>query len=149
MQLTPHFTLEELTRSDTARARQIDNTPTPVAAANLRRLAQTLERARALLGGRPMQITSGYRSPTLNRAVGGVPTSAHAQGLAADFVCAGFGAPIDVARRLAATELPFDQIINEFSRWVHIGLAADGVVPRRQLLTARKIDGRTTYTVGV
>ncbi|KUZ70659.1 peptidase M15 [Burkholderia ubonensis] len=149
MQLTPHFTLEELTRSDTARARQIDNTPSPAAAANLRRLAQTLERVRALLGGKPMQITSGYRSPALNRAVGGVSTSAHAQGLAADFVCSGYGPPVDVCRALAASDLPFDQVINEFGRWVHIGLAADGVTPRRQVLTARKVGGRTTYAAGL
>ncbi|WP_347467500.1 D-Ala-D-Ala carboxypeptidase family metallohydrolase [Burkholderia stagnalis] len=149
MQLTPHFTLEEFTRSDTARARQIDNSPTPAAAANLRRLAQTLEQARVLLGDMPMQITSGYRSPALNRAVGGVPTSAHAQGLAADFVCSGYGPPLDVCHVLAASDLPFDQVINEFGRWVHIGLAADGATSRRQVLTARKVGGRTTYVAGL
>ncbi|MCW5141053.1 D-Ala-D-Ala carboxypeptidase family metallohydrolase [Burkholderia cenocepacia] len=149
MQLTQNFTLEEFTGSDVARDKGIDNTAPPAIVVNLRRLADALEQARALLGSSPIKITSGYRCPALNRAVGGVPNSAHAQGLAADFVCAGFGTPVNVARRLAASDLPFDQVINEFGRWVHIGLAADGAAPRRQVLTARKVDGRTTYTAGV
>jgi hypothetical protein len=148
MQLTDHFTLDELTASDVARTRHIDNTPSAATVENLRRLAQTLEQARVLLGGKPMQITSGYRCPALNRAVGGVASSAHLAGLAADFVCPKFGAPLDVVRKLAASNLAFDQLIHEGGRWVHIGLAADGVKPRRQVLTARFSGETASYTVG-
>ncbi|PHP87228.1 peptidase M15 [Burkholderia sp. AU18528] len=149
MQLTPQFTLEELTRSDTARDRKIDNTPTAAAVDNLCRLAPVLEQVRVMLGSKPIRITSGYRNQVVNRAVGGVPNSDHLTGRAADFQCSGFGAPRDIARAIAASGLPFDQIINEYDRWEHISVPAEGATPRRQALTARKVGVKTTYTAGV
>lgn len=148
MQLTDHFSLAELIASTEARKRGIDNTPSDETVDNLRRLAQTLEQARVLLGGKPMLISSGYRCPALNRAVGGVSDSAHLRGLAADFVCPAFGSPLEVVRKLAASNLAFDQVIHEGGRWVHIGLAADGKKPRRQVLTASFSGEHATYTVG-
>ncbi|RQZ27301.1 peptidase M15 [Burkholderia sp. Bp9017] len=146
--ITAHFTLDELIASDTARRRGIDNTPTAAVAANLRRTAEALERVRELLGGRPVIITSGYRSPALNRAVGGVPNSAHQAGLAADFVCPKFGAPLDICRVISRSPIEFDQLIQE-GTWVHIGLATAGVKPRRQVLTASFGSATTTYSEGL
>src|SRR5690625_2282506 len=91
MKLPPHFRLSELTRSDTAAANNIDNSPSVEHLANLQRLAKTLENVRTVLGNNPVLISSGYRSPELNRAVGGSSTSDHSKGLAADFTCPGFG----------------------------------------------------------
>lgn len=125
MQLTPHFTLAELTRSDTARRLGIDNTPTRHHLANLHVLAAKLEEVRALLG-KPIIITSGYRSPALNRAVDGSATSSHCEGLAADFHCPGFGADQAVVQVIADSALEFDQLIFEQSKggstWTHLGV---------------------------
>lgn len=129
MKLSDHFDLEEFTRSDTASAHGIDNSaPAPIVE-KLTRLANTLERVRAVLG-HPLTITSGYRSPGLNAAVGGVGDSAHLHGLAADFVCPGFGSPREVCRELArhAAALDFDQLIHEHfgaADWTHFGLRDD------------------------
>lgn len=122
MQLTPHFQLVEFTRSATAEARGIDNTPSEDHLDALRRLAEHLELVRALLG-HPVIITSGYRSPELNKAVQGSSTSSHSHGLAADFHCPGYGSDFDVCRRIAASRLKFDQLIFEQanSTWVHLG----------------------------
>jgi hypothetical protein len=70
--------------------------------------------------------------------VGGVPHSQHVQGLAADFVCKGFGTPYQVAAALANSALVFDQLILEFGRWVHVSVAAPGDTPRRMILTLRQ-----------
>lgn len=133
-QLSPSFDLARLTYSDTARERGIPNHPEPEHLPHLRRLAAALEQVQALLG-HPLTLNSGYRSPALNAAVGGVPHSRHALGLAADVVCPGFGAPLEVARAIAASSIVYDQIIHEFGRWVHFGLAPAIEVPRRELLT--------------
>lgn len=146
--LTDHFSLAELTQSETAARRRIDNTPSPAAIENLTRTAQTLEQVRALLGGRPVLVSSGYRSPALNAAVGGAAKSAHMTGLAADFICPGFGSPLEICRKLAASNLSFDQIIQE-GTWTHIGLAPVGQKPRQQVLTANFGPGATTYANGL
>ena len=129
--LSSYYTLARLTHSDTGLERGIDNTPPPELLPNLRRLARGLDRVRRLLG-HPLLITSGYRSPALNAAVGGVPTSQHAQGLAADFTCPGFGPPLEVARAIRDSGLPFDQCIYEYAEWVHLSFSA---APRRRVLT--------------
>lgn len=134
MQLSPNFTLEQFTYSETAEQRGIDNRPEAAHLPALRRLAAALEEVQALLGA-PLAITSGYRSPALNSAVGGVAHSRHALGLAVDFVCPGFGAPLEVARAIADSGIVFDQVIHEYGRWVHFGLAPEGEESRKQLLT--------------
>ena len=134
MMLSPNFHLDEFTNSETAARRGIDNTPPPAVLAALRRTAARMELVRTILGGKPILITSGYRSPPLNRAVGGSKTSAHMRGEAADFICPGFGSPLAICRALAIqADLPYDQIIEE-GTWVHIGFAA---TPRREVLTKR------------
>lgn len=138
MMLTEHFSLEELTASEIAARRGIDNEPFEGDLFNLKRLAVTLEEVRLLLGG-PLLISSGYRTPTLNAAVGGSPHSAHMRGLAADFICPTFGSPYAVAKAimLSPTMERVDQLIYEFGRWVHLAVAEDGVVARQKVLTIR------------
>src|SRR5687767_1536585 len=89
MKLTEHFSLEEFTHSSKAMSMGVANTPTPEHMANLEHLAKRMEEVRALFNKR-IEITSGYRNPQVNAAVGGVPTSAHALGHAADFHVDGF-----------------------------------------------------------
>lgn len=140
MNLTEHFTYEELIASDYARRKGIDNTPSDPVRANLLVLARQLEVVRGILGV-PIEITSGYRCLAVNRALGSKDTSAHVQGLAADFRAPQFGTPLEVAQELArhADAIGYDQLIHEFRSWVHIGFRAEGA--RGQVLT---IDQRGT-----
>ncbi|VVE59449.1 peptidase M15 [Pandoraea iniqua] len=146
--LTLHFTLDELTHSQTADRRGIDNTPSDEIVTNLIRVAQTLERVRVLLGSRPVSISSGYRSPDLNRAVGGARNSAHLYGLAADFICPGYGTPLQICKAIAASGIDFDQLIYE-GTWVHLGLAKAGEKSRQQVLTAKFANGTASYREGL
>jgi putative chitinase len=118
MQLTEHFSLEEFTLSSTALALGIDNTPTPEHLENLKRLAQAMETVRALFNA-VIEITSAYRNPQVNAAVGGVPNSAHAVGNAADFHVHGLD-DLSAAKKIRDSALKFDQLILEKNRCVHI-----------------------------
>jgi hypothetical protein len=131
MRLTPNFSLEQLIDSETAERERIDNTPAPEIVKNLRLLAQGLEQVRTLTGF-PLEISSGYRSPELNRHVGGSKTSQHTQGKAADFTCAEFGSPVDIIKAIRDSDIDFDQCILEYARWVHISFSA---APRGKVLT--------------
>jgi len=144
MNLSPNFTLAELTASEIAMRRGIDNTAPPEVVENLTKLASLLELVREILGN-PIHINNGYRCPELNAIVGGAPTSAHLDGRAADFVCPGFGSPHDVAKVIAESGLQFDQLIYE-GNWVHIAIRD---TQRQQVLTARFDDGKVTYTQGI
>ena len=126
MQLTEHFSLEELTRSAKADELRIDNTPPSHILPKLNTLANGLEMIRTLLG-HPMTISSGYRCPALNQAVGSKPTSQHMLGEAADFVCPAFGTPDDIVKALVASTIPFDQAITERSAnklWTHVSFGS-------------------------
>lgn len=128
MQLTPHFSLAELTASSKARQINIDNTPPPELLPRMILLAELLERIRLHLGA-PVNVTSGYRCPPLNRAVGGVTSSDHTQGHAADIVAPGFGSATDVAASLApqVSVLGIGQLILEGvkgKQWVHVSTHA-------------------------
>lgn len=142
--MSRHFTIAELTASQTATRRGIDNTPPPAALENMARTMDLLEQVRLLANG-PIMVSSGYRCPELNRAIGGSSTSAHVQGLAADINAPGI-TPKRLAQLIQASGLIFDQLIYE-GDWCHIGLSAG--VPRNQVLTARFSDGRATYTRGI
>jgi len=146
MQLTEHFSLEELIVSDLAVRRNIDNSPSADIIANLRVLAEGLERVRAVLG-KPIHVNSGYRCKALNEALNAAPDSRHMLGLAADIVCPQFGSPLTVCRAIAESGLPIDQIIHEFGQWTHVAVPAAGGVARRQLLTIAH-DGRG-YQLGL
>lgn len=146
MKLTEHFTLEELTFSETAIRLGIDNRPNVKELANLRRLAEVLEGVRALFG-QPMRVTSGFRSKALNAVTpGSSNTSAHTLGLAADFTVKGFSVT-DACRKIRDSGLAYDQLIHE-GGWVHLGLRE--ATPRREELTAVFKKGqRTQYPKGL
>jgi zinc D-Ala-D-Ala carboxypeptidase len=118
MQLTEHFSLEEFTHSSTALALGIENTPTPQHMQNLQKLAQGMEKVRALFN-KVIEITSAYRNPQVNAAVGGVPNSAHALGHAADFHVHGLQ-DLDAAKVIRDSGIKFDQLIYEKNRCVHL-----------------------------
>jgi zinc D-Ala-D-Ala carboxypeptidase len=122
MKLTTNFDLAEFTVSQTAARFGMDNNPPADVMVNLLELAGALEIVRARLGF-PIVISSGYRSPDLNKAVGGAPNSAHVLGWAADITCPGFGNPLQVARAIA--QIPgfrYDQVIHEFGAWCHLSV---------------------------
>jgi len=126
MQLTPHFSLEELVASATAAEKHIDNTPDAAMIANLTTLAQGLELVRAFLGNVPMRVSSGYRCSELNKSVGGVPDSAHLTGFAADFEAPQYGSPLHIVASLAKSGIKYDQCIME-KTWVHDTTYTEGV----------------------
>ena len=138
MQLSPNFSLAELTASETAERHGIDNTPTPEIIENLRHLAATLQEVRTLLGNKPIHINSGYRSIEVNAKLGSKPTSDHCKGLASDFICPAFGSPDEIVRAIMASPIPYKQVIREFDRWVHLAVPAPGEEPRRQALIIDK-----------
>ena len=137
MLITPHFTLDEMTVSQLAARDGFDNNPPPEARANLQLLCGALEQVRALFGA-PIIVSSGFRSEKVNRLIGGATNSQHVQGLAADFTVVEVS-PRETVRRISDSAVPFDQLILEFDRWVHLSVARG--TPRRQVLTMRKGSG--------
>jgi len=139
--MTPHFSLDELTHTD---HRKLDNTPNAQELANLQRLAEFLETVKTALGGKPVMISSAFRSKAVNDAVGSKDSSQHRQGFAADFKVPGM-IPDAVVRAIIAANLPFDRIIREFSDpvagggWTHISIADR---PRGQRLIIDKLGTR-------
>jgi hypothetical protein len=133
--LSEHFTLDEFTLSQTAARLGLDNSPDAEALKNLKRLAESLEEVRSALGNVPILISSGYRSPTVNKAVGGAANSAHMSGLAVDFTAPQFGSVLATAKAIAKSGIEFDQVIFEYGRWVHLGLSHPGFESRAQLLS--------------
>lgn len=151
MQLSPHFSLSEFVKSATGEAAGIKNEPDELVLARLRQLASVLELVRALLKAK-IKIKSGYRNRALNKLVGGSDTSAHMQGWAADIKVDGY-TPRQVAEALAASAIPFDQVIlesvSEFTPdgvWVHISIAPS---KRRELLTMKPVNGKNKYFEGL
>ena len=139
-QLSDHFTLEELTFSQTATRKGINNEPSESVKANLAVLAKGLERVRAILLS-PIHISSGYRSLELNKLIGGSGKSAHMDGFAADFTAPSFGTPKTIVRTLHRHGIKCDQCIME-GTWVHISFAP---AMRNQFLTATFNNGVATY----
>lgn len=135
--LSKYFALSELTVSETAARRGLKNIPFGKQLENLKQTAQRMDAIREGLG-KPIIVTSGYRSPEVNAAVGGSRTSAHCHGLAVDFTCPGYGSPLAVAKAILASGIEFDQLIHEYGAWVHIGFAEPGKPSRRQTLTINK-----------
>jgi hypothetical protein len=144
-QLTEHFTLDELTHTN---HRTLDNTPNDAEQANLQRLAEFLEQVKSALGSKPIMVNSAFRSKAVNDAVGSKDTSQHRLGCAADLRVPGM-TPDAVVRAVIAANLPFDQIIREFSDpvagggWTHISVPnSPDLKPRRQALVIDKAGTR-------
>lgn len=137
MNLSPNFKLAELTHSNTAVRLKIDNFAPPEVVDKLKVTASMLERIRSLLGT-PVQVTSGYRGPVLNKKVGGVTSSDHLTGEAADIIAPKFGPPSRVASKLAENfdKLGIGQLILEqfkTSQWVHVSTKIPSKVTNRIL----------------
>lgn len=121
MNLSPNFTLEELTRSEAAARNGWDNTPNEAEIENLKRLAALLQDVKAAVGGKPVLINSGFRSKQVNDAVGSKDSSQHRLGCAADLRVPGM-TPRQVVEACIEAKVPFDQIILEFDAWTHISV---------------------------
>ena len=140
MQLTRHFTLDEMTGTATGLA----NVPNATERGHLVALCQhVLQPLRDALG-QPVIVNSAFRSEAVNRAVGGVSSSQHRLGQAADIRADGLTPP-DLAAKIVALGLPYDQLISE-PGWVHVSYSARH---RRQVLTARRQNGRVVYSEGL
>ena len=139
MNLSEHFTLEELTHTD---HRTLDNTPDAEELLNLRRLANFLELVKEQLQFKPIMVNSAYRSKAVNDAVGSKDTSQHRLGCAADIRVPGM-TPDQVVRVLIGSGLDYDQIIREFDAWTHISIPNHSNYPvRRQALIIDKAGTR-------
>jgi putative chitinase len=139
MNLTEHFTLEELTHTD---HRELSNEPNESEIENIKRLAAFLEQVKTVLGGKPVMVNSAFRSKAVNDAVGSKDTSQHRIGCAADLRIPGM-TPDEVVKAVIASGIGYDQIIREFDRWTHISVpnkATDN--PRRQALIIDKAGTR-------
>ena len=142
MNLSEHFTLEELTATS---HREFDNTPNATEMANLTRLAAMLEQVKTLLGGKPVMINSGFRSKQVNDSVGSKDTSQHRIGCAADIRVPGM-TPDEVVKAIIASDIGYDQLIREFNSWTHISVP-DMLArpPRKQALIIDK-SGTRVYS---
>ena len=139
MNLSDHFTLEELTHTD---HRELDNTPNDLEVENLKRLAHFLEAIKAVLGGKPVMVNSAFRSEAVNTAVGSKNTSQHRVGCAADIRVPGM-TPDEVVKAVMRSGLEYDQIIREFDRWTHVSIpTVQGTPARRQALIIDKTGTR-------
>ena len=140
--LSKNFSLEELTVSQEAARSGLKNTPNAEQIERLRALCVNILQPLRDRVKRPIIISSGFRSVTLNRRIGGSSTSQHCRGEAADFTVAGMSIA-DTIKLIRTMGLPVDQSIDEFSQWVHISY---GPRHRRQFLKARYVGGKTQYS---
>ena len=141
--LSKYFSLAELTKSSYAARLGIDNVPTGQNLINLKAAALKMDEVRKLLG-KPIYISSGYRCPEVNAAVGGSKTSTHLTGEAFDFTCPEFGTVDRVFEAIRKSPLRYDQLLNEYQQWCHIGF---GKQLRHQQLNVKRINGKTVYEV--
>ena len=135
MNLTPNFTLEELTHTD---HREFDNMPDADELANLYRLADFLEQVKVVLGNKPVMINSAFRCAEVNKAVGSSDKSQHRRGCAADIRVPGM-TPDEVVTAIIESGLPYDQCIREFDRWTHVSIPnTEDSAPRSMALIIDK-----------
>jgi D-alanyl-D-alanine dipeptidase len=151
MQLSEHLSLAEVTRSDSAKRRGISNMPTPAHIENFKLLAENVFEPIRKHFGKPIHISSGYRSDALNKAIGGSKTSQHCTGEAIDIDMDGsaHGITNKMVFDYIKDNLNFDQLIWEFGTasnpdWVHVSYESTGK-QRKQILRAVKRGGATSY----
>lgn len=150
MKLSKNFYLSELVKSQVAERKGLDNTPDGVVQANLKGLCMNVLQKVRDHYGKPVVINSGYRSPAVNKAIGGSTTSQHCKGEAADFEIPGLDNK-EVAKWIA-NNLSFDQLILEFyeegkgknSGWIHVSYK-DLPDNRKSMLRAKRVNGKTKY----
>jgi hypothetical protein len=151
MKLSKNFSVAELSKSETATRLGLDNTPSLMVIDNLQALVDNvLQPVRDKFG--PVVVTSGYRSPAVNKTIGGSPTSDHCKGQAADFEV--MGMPNKELATWIKDNLEFTQLILEFpsksdpnAGWVHCSY--DKANLKKQVLTAVKVGGKTVYQNGL
>lgn len=154
MQLTKHFSVSELSRSEAAIRKDIDNTPPPEAVENLRALAENVLQPLRDKLGKPLRVNSAYRNHAVNQAIGSSSSSQHTKGEAADIEFPGVDTKA-LASLIVSLGLPFDQLILEFytpgdprSGWVHVSHKRGGP-QRKEIMRAVKQNGRTLYLKGL
>jgi len=151
MKISEHLDLVEVTRSETAKRKGISNMPTPEHLENFKKLAQNIFEPIRKHFGVPIHISSGYRSKSLNSAIGGSLTSQHCFGEAIDIDMDGStnGVTNKMVFDFIKANLSFDQLIFEFGTkdapdWVHVSFESTGK-QRKQILRATKVGGKTVY----
>jgi hypothetical protein len=142
MNLSPNFTLEELTHTD---HREFDNSPDADELANLYRLAEFLEQVKVVLGGAPIMINSAFRCAEVNKAVGSSDKSQHRRGCAADIRVPGM-TPDEVVKAIIESDLAYDQVIREFDRWTHVSIPNEEEHEPRLMSLIIDKTGTRTYT---
>lgn len=142
LKLSEHFTIAEAVHSDKAVELGIDNIPSRDVLWVMEKTAICMERVRASLSNLPISVSSFYRSPEVNAAVGSKSTSQHLLGEAVDFICPAFGTPVEICRKLIELHdlIRFDQLILEHS-WVHISFAIAPRSNRNQVLSLLSTGG--------
>jgi hypothetical protein len=144
LSLTKNFTIAEASFSEYATRHGIDNSIPEELMPNIHRQAELMEKIRYELNT-PIHITSWYRCPELNQAIGGALASFHKLGLACDFISS-FGSPVEICKVILKAGIEFDQLLDE-GTWVHVGLS---LLPLRQeVLTARFPNGKAVYSKGL
>lgn len=141
MKMSDHFDLEEFTVSQTAIRNNIDNMPTAEALFYIQQLCTKILEP-LVHAGLKFSINSGYRSPELNKKIGGAKNSQHCTGQAADLHPIGMTVE-ELYQNIARLNVPFDQLIQEYNSWVHVSYS---VKPRSQKLRASKDNKKTIYT---
>lgn len=143
--LSKNFTLNEFTHSNIAMRSSIDNTPSKDQIKNIKRLCAWIVQPLRDHINAPIHISSGFRCKKLNTLIKGAKNSQHMGGLAADITCE-FHNPEQLAQMIQDLQLPFDQLIIEFGRWVHVSIAQNPEDTRSEVLIASKKGKRTVYT---
>lgn len=151
MEISKHLSLAEVSRSETAKRKGINNTPSGEHLENFKKLAENVFEPIREHFGAPIHISSGYRSKELNSAIGGSATSQHCSGEAIDIDMDGSASGITNAQvfNFIKDNINFDQLIWEFGSdsnpdWVHVSYESTGK-QRKQILKAVKSNGKTVY----
>jgi hypothetical protein len=150
MQLSENLSLAEVMRSETAKRKGVSNMPTPEHIENFKKLAENIFQPIRKHFGKPIHISSGYRSAALNKAIGGASSSQHCTGEAIDIDMDGTAITNAEIFNYIKNNLSFDQLIwefgtNENADWVHVSYESTGK-QRKQILKATRVNGKTHYT---